>query len=233
MSVAYRAKTRNAILVQDDVGKAKPSCYDLPHEAHAYGRSEQPDLEGAREVTMSWAAHVPRPKAASDCQDFIKLNKMATREKIGNVKEAAEFRRNTDAKLMEKGASGPPAKVIPSDVIPSFAYGRKSRPSTPISSVIGGQYATEHEQHLDGIYDKYVELRDGPDSKHKVRVTKSCSLRISKARDAKAAPEAAKELFKMSKFKNVPSRMPSRNQLVSSASSPNLGTSASAPNLGP
>ena len=31
-------------------------------EAFAYGRAEPADLEGAREVTMHWAAHVPRPK---------------------------------------------------------------------------------------------------------------------------------------------------------------------------
>merc|ERR1712039_435884 len=122
--------------------------------------------------------------------------------------------------------------VIPSDVIPSFAYGRKSRPSTPISSVIGGQYATEHEQHLDGVYTRYSTLRDNPDGKQKVRVTKACSLRISQAREAKKAPEAAKELFKMSKFKNVESRCGSMlAPLGSSASSPALVASAAAPNL--
>ena len=41
-------------------------------------------------------------------------------------------------------------EVIPSDVIPSFAYGRKSRPSTPIASVIGSQYSLEYEDfHAD------------------------------------------------------------------------------------
>jgi hypothetical protein len=234
MSVAYRNTSRNAVLVQDDIGRAKPTCYDLPHEAHAYGRCEQPDLEGAREVTMSWATHVPRAKATSDCQDFIKLNKMAPRAKASSAKDAAEFRRNTDVKLMEKGAAGQPPKVIPSDVIPSFAYGRKSRPSTPISSVIGNQFATEHEQHLEGMYEKYTAMREGPGYKTKVRVTKATSLRISKAREAKAAPEVPKELFKMSKFKKVVSRTNSRASLVplgSSTSSPNLGMSASAPNL--
>merc|ERR1711964_647587 len=41
MPKVYRQSSRNPVLVQDDVGKAKPSCYDLPHEGHAYGRSEQ------------------------------------------------------------------------------------------------------------------------------------------------------------------------------------------------
>merc|ERR1711920_815283 len=120
--------------------------------------------------------------------------------------EAKDFRARTDAKLMEKGSVGPPPKVIPSDVIPSFAYGRKSRPSTPISPVIGNQYATEHEQHLDGTYEKYASMREGPGYKIKVRVTKATGLRISKAREMNAAPEVPKELFKLSKFKKVTSR---------------------------
>jgi len=62
MSEAFRARTKNCILASDDVGRAKHSCYDLPGEDFAYGRPDLPDFEGAREVTMRWAAHVPSQK---------------------------------------------------------------------------------------------------------------------------------------------------------------------------
>jgi len=168
---------------------------------------------------------VPRPKASSDAQDFIKLNRMAAKEKIGSAAEAREFRARTDAKLTEKGSVGPPPKVIPSDVIPSFAYGRKSRPSTPIASVVGGQYATEYESHLDNLYQSYSATRNDPSKKCKVRVTKACSIRISNARAAKAAPEEIKVPWTMTKFRNVQSRNPAGARLVP------LGSSASAPTL--
>merc|ERR1712232_1409939 len=98
------------------------------------------------------AAHVPRPKPDADVQDFKKINKLASKAKITNAKDLKEFKSQTDVKLLPPGASGPPPKVIPSDVIPSFAYGRKSRPSTPIASVVGGHYAAEHEEAIELAY---------------------------------------------------------------------------------
>jgi hypothetical protein len=224
MSDAMRARSSNPILVKDDIGRAKRTCYDLPHESHAFGRCEQPDLEGAREVTMSWAAHVPRPPPVSDSQDFIKLNKMASRAKMGNAKQAADFRRNVDVRLASGGASGPLPKVIPSDVIPSFAYGRKSRPSTPISAVLGGHYAAEHEDHLMSTYDRYAQEGPAEGSKTKVKLTKKTKALISDARirNNQSNPQEQKELFKMSKFKKVPSRL-ALKPLVQSSSMPNLG----------
>lgn len=40
-------KTKNLLLIKDDVGKAKPTCRDLPHKKHFYGKAETKDLEGA------------------------------------------------------------------------------------------------------------------------------------------------------------------------------------------
>merc|ERR1712118_623357 len=92
MSEAYRMRSVNTILVKDDVGKAKPSCYDLPHEAFAFGRAEPADMEGAREVTMHWAAHVPRPKQNGNVQDFRKINRMAAKANVANAKELIQFK---------------------------------------------------------------------------------------------------------------------------------------------
>jgi len=208
MSESHRAKSRNTILVKDDVGKAKPTCFDLPHEHHAYGRCEQLDVEGAREVTMSWMGHVPS-KPPPDSFDFVRVNKIATKERIVTPRDMAQFRMSTNRKaLSARSPTGPPPKVIPSDVIPSFTYGRKSRPSTPISSVLAARYAAEHEEILGASYERYAAERMDPNSKHKIRVTKTCSLRMNSARDGKSSkPDAAPELFKLNKFKNVPAKI--------------------------
>merc|ERR1740115_69808 len=48
---------KNPLLVRDEVGKAKASCYDLPDGRFPYGRPGNHDSEGAREVSMFWVSH--------------------------------------------------------------------------------------------------------------------------------------------------------------------------------
>jgi hypothetical protein len=202
-------RTKNTILVKDDVGKAKSTCFDLPHEAFAYGRAEPADLEGAREVTMHWAAHVPRPKPGENVQDFRKLNKMAARANVANAVDLAEFKREKDVRLVPAAPVGAQPKVIPSDVIPSFAYGRKSRPSTPINAVVGYQYAAEYEEAIANDYGRYQIVSDTAGSRTKVRLTKASRSLIATSRTKRDSFEAQPplELFKLSKFKKVPSRL--------------------------
>lgn len=220
--------TKNVILIKDDVGKAKPTCYDLPHEAFAYGRAEPADMEGAREVTMHWAAHVPRPKPGANVQDFRKLNRMAAKSNVSNSKDLESFKREHDVKLIDKPSLGSQPKVIPSDVIPSFAYGRKSRPSTPISAVVGYQYAAEYEEALSTSYDRYQVISDAAHSKHKVRLTKASKGLIATSRTKRDSfePQPPPELFKLSKFKKVPSRL-----MLAPLGSATMGRSQSTPLL--
>lgn len=225
MSEAFRLNTRNCVLMKDDVGRARPTHFDLPEEGFAYGRAEPADAEGAREVTMNWCAHVPRPKPGADTQDFSKINKLAAQSRITTAKDLAQFRNSVDVKLVHSGPQGPAPKVIPSDVIPSFAYGRKSRPSTPIAAIVGNQYAAESEELLDSSYRRFEEERAGK-SVHIVRMTKKAKGSISDSRlrreeDAKALSDPPREYFKLSKFKKVTSRI-----LL-----PKLSKSASAPSM--
>eukprot|EP00929_Paragymnodinium_shiwhaense_P034634 TRINITY_DN18815_c0_g2_i3.p1 TRINITY_DN18815_c0_g2~~TRINITY_DN18815_c0_g2_i3.p1 ORF type:complete len:241 (-),score=42.57 TRINITY_DN18815_c0_g2_i3:176-898(-) len=224
MSEAYRMNTKNVVLLKDDVGRARKTTYDLPDEGHAYGRAEPADLEGAREITMHWAAHVPRPKSGPDCQDFKKINKLATKINISNAKQLAQFRKENDVKLIQAGPSGPLPKVIPSDVIPSFAYGRKSRPSTPIASVVGYQYSAEYEEALDMNYQKYDAMHAQAAGKHRVRLTRAADTRIRDARKSKsdALNMEAKEPFKLSKFKKVGPRLTVPGGLAKSTSMPSF-----------
>merc|ERR1712048_1303950 len=135
-----------------------------------------------------------------------------------------------DVRLIDKGPAGPLPKVIPSDVIPSFAYGRKSRPSTWVASVVGYQYAAEYEEALDLNYQKYDAMRSQTGGKHRVRLTKASTSRIQDARTRMSnakSDEPPPELFKLSKFKKVPSRL----QLAPLSSSSALQKSESAPVL--
>jgi hypothetical protein len=209
MSDMHRSRTRNVILLKDDVGRAKPTAYDLPDETHAYGRSEMPDMEGAREVTMHWAAHVPRPNPAPNQRDFVRINKVAAKSNVASAKDLAEFSRNNNIMMAPAGPSGLLPKIIPSDVHPGFSYGVKARPSTPIHQVVNGDYHCAEETRLDTLY----RSRDGAGEGRKcikVQLTKTAKTNIENARTAKLAEnilEVNAGPWKMSKFKNVSSKL--------------------------
>merc|ERR1712176_1022183 len=144
---------------------------------------------------------------------------MAAKAGVPNAVELKAFKSQHDVKLIPPAPAGAQPKVIPSDVIPSFAYGRKSRPSTPINAVVGYQYSAEYEEALSNSYDQYQFEADTKGSKHRVRLTKASKALISTSRTKRDSfePQEPKELFKLTKFKKVPSRL----QL------PSLGLSAS------
>ena len=47
----------NYLLVKDDVGKAKPTTRDLPHNVHRYGKAEKFKQDGTDVVMTSWLSH--------------------------------------------------------------------------------------------------------------------------------------------------------------------------------
>jgi len=224
MSDVYRSRSRNCILLRDDVGRAKASAYDLPHESFAFGRAEQPDMEGAGDVTMNWAAHAPSAKQGPDQRDFLRINKRAARSRVTTPKDLKEFTKLNDIKVAPTGPSGAPPKIIPSDVIPSFAYGVKARPSTPIHHVVCGDFEAAEGARLDSLYRQRDDALDARQRKHKVQLTRSAKANIENARAlrmSESAPESAPAPFKMSKYKNVPSKL-NLAPLGKSASKPAL-----------
>jgi len=236
MSGAYRDRSRNACIVRDDVGRAKTTCYDLPSEGFAYGRPEHPDAEGAREVTMHWASHVPRPRPNDGAQDFRKINKLASRDGVTNAKQLADFRRGADVALKRPIPTGPLPKVIPSDVIPAFAYGKKSRPSTPISHVVSYQYCAEYEDAVNRNYDLYEGEAIAANGTRRVRLTKAASAQIKGARSRRSEMDMTKDgpmagqQWKMTKFSKVPSRLhlaPGEKPMSRSISLPSIGKGGS------
>merc|ERR1719171_3231581 len=92
---------------------------------------------------------------------------------VSNAVDLARFKSTRDVKLIPPAPVGAAPKVIPSDVIPSFAYGRKSRPSTPINAVVGYQYSAEYEEALANGYEQYEAQADVANGKQKVRLTRA------------------------------------------------------------
>lgn len=200
MSFGYLQKTRNPLLVKDDVGKAKPSCYDLPTEEFAYGRPDNPDFEGAREVTMQWVSHVAQPRPEEDITDFRKMNKMALSEKILDSKGLAQYKKNNAVVLTSASGGGPPPKVFPSEVVPAFTYGKQTRPSTPIAAVISNQFAAEYEQAIEENYQLYQQERAAVGAR-KIQTTKASEGHALNSK--KVVVTEVKEPFKLSKFRNI------------------------------
>lgn len=228
MSDRYRSRSSNVILVRDDVGKAKPTCYDLPGEEFAYGRPDNPDFEGAREVTMQWISHVPRPRQEDKGNDFRKINKVAIRNRCANARQLAEFRRGEGATLTMSPLAppGPPPKVIPSDVVPAFTYGKKTRPSTPIAAVVSYQFSAEYEQALEENYEQYDDEKIFLRSSHKIKTTKAAEGHAARSRAQAIIP---KEPFKLKKFAKIGPKfkLPDRNKeeaMKKSCSLPALAT---------
>ena len=49
--------SKNALLVKDDVGRAKPCVMRLPPSNFAYGKPDRQDHEGVGAITSSWISH--------------------------------------------------------------------------------------------------------------------------------------------------------------------------------
>jgi hypothetical protein len=44
----------NVLLMRNPLGRVKPAAYPLPNEDFVYGRVDNGDAEGARDVVQSW-----------------------------------------------------------------------------------------------------------------------------------------------------------------------------------
>eukprot|EP00439_Symbiodinium_sp_Y106_P033072 s2111_g3.t4 len=112
----------------------KPTCFDLPDAQFSYGRPGNQDQEGAREVSMRWIGHTPSKRNEAEEPDFVSVNRKAAVDRVTNAKDLRQYYRQVpDPPLMSaRGHKMAGKPLIPSDVIPEFAYGRKVRPSTPI-----------------------------------------------------------------------------------------------------
>eukprot|EP00746_Dinoflagellata_sp_MGD_P164967 gnl/MRDRNA2_/MRDRNA2_93968_c0_seq1.p1 gnl/MRDRNA2_/MRDRNA2_93968_c0~~gnl/MRDRNA2_/MRDRNA2_93968_c0_seq1.p1 ORF type:complete len:254 (+),score=37.99 gnl/MRDRNA2_/MRDRNA2_93968_c0_seq1:71-763(+) len=199
--------SKNPLLARDDVGKAKPTSYDIPHEDFTYGCPDNPDFEGAREVMMQWVTHVPSPRAGGKVQDFQKLNKVAITDKALSARAVAKHRQANSIPLSTRsdGVLSQP-KVYPHDVMPTFSYGKQTRVSTPIASVVSYSFASQYEQDISSQYATYKAEKEQDSQVRKIRLTKAAHGHASPSKAASQQGEE-KEMFKISKFKKVPCKV--------------------------
>jgi len=213
---ALPGNARNPLLVRDDVGRAKPSCYDLPSEHFAYGRPCNQDMEGAREVSMRWVSHTPTKEPETHAPDFVCFNKRATAAKITTARDLKHFRKERDvivASAQQRAASAganmplsarlhktPIAEILPD----GFVHGRKVRPSTPINEVISYRFAEKSERELNRFYADFREAQEQAQTQvRKIPLTTASRGHASAARKAVVHKEENKELFKLKKWGRV------------------------------
>lgn len=211
------SKPKNPLLVRDGVGRGKPSCYDLPHEAFSYGRPGNHDVEGAREVSMQWVSHQRSPVPQSPAPDFLWFNKRAATARVSNAKDLSHFRKEMEAVTPRSYGNRTPRSstapvrsrgVVPSDVVPGFTYGKKIRPSTPIDEVISYRFADKSEGELMRFYTEYRSYQDQTVNQvRKIHPTTASRGHGFKARKANQEIDETKDLFKIRKFKNVGCRI--------------------------
>lgn len=214
----HLSNKKNPLLVPDDVGKARKTCYDLPEFGFSYGIPSNPDAEGCREVTMNWVTTKATVDTGPVGPNFININKKA----IAQGKSVADLRAVDDKKRAAARAAGKakPAASSAADrgkrgcVLddPSFTYGVPARPSTPILSVISGQYAAEGEfaRNLE-----WAEFEREKKEESRFREATGTKASEGHAKGTKAMLEklaikedtCTKNSFKLTKFKKIPSRV--------------------------
>jgi len=151
----------NPLLVKTEIGRTRRSTFDLPPSQHAFGKVNRADLEGAKEVTLTWQDHRPgfHPRAA---KDFVSMNRRAAMRGASNAKDVKSFRKTTDIRqrtgpFRQNGTAVPLTQVQVDDHrerirLRKLSFGKGSRPSTPISHLISNdfqaEWLVEQKRHL-------------------------------------------------------------------------------------
>jgi len=214
----------NPLLLKHDVGRAKPTCFDLPPQSHAYGKEGKAQVEGAREVTTLWKHHVPRPRAEEQTLDFRRLNKIAVANHILDPKGLNKQSKERSDVTIKPISYQHCAKWNPADEDPAFVFGKKTRASTPMSRVMSFHYAKVAEDMLVQRYEKEAKERDNRVLSHKIKLTKSARghahhLDVS-PRGARGRTGYGQEPFKMKKFRKTPAKVDTHVVAARAGSSP-------------
>jgi len=211
-------KRTNTLLVRKPTGKVKPTTYNLPSDGFTYGKRDQFDEEGVREVVGSWQSHVLAPESRPG-RDFVRLNKTAVVCGATNSHEISDFRAVNDIRLR----SGPNASLNRggkfSDILDNnITFGKPSKPSTPINDVICNSYQRQWIQEQRALQEK--RERQAANAKANKQKGSSMHTRASLGHMKVVAPPP-KPVFKMAKFANVGARIaiPRSAPLLSQGSS--------------
>merc|ERR1711988_1944295 len=200
----------NPLLQKTQLGNVKTTTYALPSNDHVYGKALQREEEGAGEVIMSWNEHQPNPDKMPG-RDFAALNKASVSQGATDPRAQRDFRKTHDIRLKlgtDRMSQGPPK--LPSSSQPEWAYGRPTRPSTPLGDLVS------HSFRWDWVTTKEMEGSTDPVQGSRIapQATKASMGHARMAGASMGPPHVAsqKELFKMKKFKQVPAKLQTRGQ---------------------
>jgi Domain of unknown function (DUF4483) len=163
-------KTRNPLLLQSEVGRAKDCIRTLPPSDHAYGRKNEVSIENARSLLSYWEEHKPT-KEIKVKKDYNKLNKLGVLSKITKPKQVKSFRdkNNIIFKTFKR-------KIDKSmHIYKGITYGISNRPSTPIKNVVEFEYGNKAKIQTHEIYLNERSIKSQT-AKKKIRATPSPRL---------------------------------------------------------
>lgn len=194
-----------------DIMSFLASSHSLPESSFTYGQPNLRDDENARTLTSNWREHVPsRNRVDSNSVNFISVNGGACKQAKVSAKMInliAHRIKEKQGKLAKDYAPSKQDSVLEfsKKVDPSHAFGLPTRPSTPLMDLIQNKFGKEGEAESRKQYERYHSEQVSQSKTHMtVRKTKSSE---GHAKKSKTSSTAEKQLFKLSRFKNVQSRL--------------------------
>lgn len=131
-------RTGNRVLVQSELGRNKPTNYDIPEENFVYGKSTYMDPEKANDMMYTWKQHqMTDNKNNGKVKDLVETNKAALRQLIHTASGNSVFRKTqTQYKTYKEGTNHIKIK-LPQE---NFTYGKPGDLEDPIKLVIANEY---------------------------------------------------------------------------------------------
>ncbi|KAJ3209010.1 hypothetical protein HDU67_006425 [Dinochytrium kinnereticum] len=212
--------THNPLLVRDSVGKTRPSVFDLPGSEHVYGKKvERNPEETAAQVLQHWNVKATS-KHAIPALDYITMNRNTAKQGINSPKDIREYRKShpvrmkvgdnevyaklntatngeTSAELRRQRLIGP----LPSDYDKGFAYGKPTRPSTPVARLMTDAYQREWIEDQEKR-EKERETSERERAKRKQNKTIT-PAKVALPKKVLLIDKDPKDLFKLSKFQKA------------------------------
>ena len=185
------------------------SVHSHPDAQHVYGKPNLADVENAKQLTSRWTEHAPT-KVKVDCNsvNFVSVNRQASKHPNVSAKAIDELA----ARIKARQASQPlklsenePRTASSKHTHANLIFGKASPQSIPFIDVIQNKYGNEGESNITQRYKQYYNNQlEASRTKTTVKPTKSSQGHSLKPNPIESTP---KELFKLSKYKNVPSRL--------------------------
>jgi hypothetical protein len=128
----------NRILLQSELGKTKPSTYNLPQEEFTYGKKVYEDPEKADELLYKWKGHTysSNNKIGKD-KDFMETNKKCLSHLLHTAQDFSKFRKSSTSFKKVKEGSNMIKIDLPEE---NHAYGKALDLEDPIKLVIANDY---------------------------------------------------------------------------------------------